>query len=100
MRLTARQIEQIKTIGQEVFGHSIRIYLFGSRVDDAKRGGDIDLFIEPEGDEPSAIEDRIKFLVRLKQAMGDQKIDVISTNSLKNRPALAESIKRNRVRLC
>jgi len=47
VRLTPAQIEAILFSSQTVFGSDVDILLFGSRVDDAKRGGDIDLLIKP-----------------------------------------------------
>lgn len=48
MRLTADQISIIKkTVAQCVAPSQLSgIHLFGSRVDDSKRGGDIDLMLE------------------------------------------------------
>ncbi len=46
MRLSTKEIELIKIKVKIIFGESI-VYLFGSRVDDTKRGGDIDLYIVP-----------------------------------------------------
>ena len=44
MRLNKKEIETIKEIiAQEI--KSAKIYLFGSRLDENKNGGDIDLFI-------------------------------------------------------
>ena len=51
-------------------------FLFGSRVDDTQRGGDIDLYIVSHNLE-NTLEKKIKFLVLLKQLIGYQKIDVI-----------------------
>lgn len=45
MRLSVREIETVRRMLHEVDPHG-RIYLFGSRADDAKRGGDIDLFLD------------------------------------------------------
>lgn len=45
MRLTNIEIESIKRTFLEVFKCG-EIYLFGSRVDDTKKGGDIDLYID------------------------------------------------------
>lgn len=45
MRLTANEQNQIKHIIAEVFGNNARLMLFGSRVDDSKRGGDVDLYV-------------------------------------------------------
>jgi predicted nucleotidyltransferase len=79
MRLTKSEISSIKSIFNEVF-KSGDIYLFGSRVDDNKKGGDIDLYIRSDNI-TNKIEQKIEFLVKLKQKIGDQKIDVIiSTN--------------------
>lgn len=45
MRLSSRQIQAVR---QVLYGvdPDRRIYLFGSRVDDSKKGGDIDVFFE------------------------------------------------------
>jgi predicted nucleotidyltransferase len=56
------------------------IYLFGSRVDDSKKGGDIDLWIESAHD-PELFTKKISFLARLKRRIGDRKIDVVFSES-------------------
>lgn len=45
MRLSERYIEVIKKYFK-VFSENGEIYLFCSRVDDSKKGGDIDLYLE------------------------------------------------------
>ena len=47
MRLSTKEIEIIKDKVKIIFGEAI-IYLFGSRIDDTKRGGDIDLYVIPK----------------------------------------------------
>ena len=75
MRLTKQEIEAIQSTFKEVFKKG-DIYLFGSRVDDTKRGGDIDLYIISDVKENlTAL--KIDFLVSLKQKIGEQKIDVV-----------------------
>lgn len=82
MRLSSVQQQAIAETFLATFGKG-RILLFGSRVDDAKRG-DIDLYVEP--DEPaSAHERRIAFLARLKRRIGEQKIDLVLA-STRERP--------------
>ncbi len=46
MRLTPTQIDTINSTAQAVLGQGARVTLFGSRVDDQARGGDVDLMIE------------------------------------------------------
>jgi predicted nucleotidyltransferase len=55
MRLTPQQRELIRASIAARFGDRSAIWLFGSRTDDDARGGDIDLYVEPEhvpGDNP------------------------------------------------
>ena len=63
MRLTNSEINSIKRVFLDLF-HTGKVYLFGSRVDDTKRGGDIDLYFEL--DESLSAEE----LMRLKEYAG------------------------------
>ena len=75
MRLDDQQTAAIVKTFLEVFGKG-EIRLFGSRLDDAQRGGDIDLYVTP--DQPDHLaEARITFLARLKRRIGEQKIDLV-----------------------
>lgn len=46
MRLTSAQIEFIREATHLNFGDDVLVWLFGSRVNDFKRGGDVDLYVE------------------------------------------------------
>ena len=76
MRLTAEEIKHIKQQVHHVFGDGSRVFLFGSRTDEAKKGGDIDLFIEPQH-VSNASEQKITLLTKLQTVLGDQKIDIV-----------------------
>ena len=75
MRLSKYYRDSIHTVFDSVFEEG-NIYLFGSRVDDAKKGGDIDLYIEVKN-KNDLFEKKIKFLSRLKRKIENQKIDVV-----------------------
>jgi len=75
MRLKETEITNIKDLFVKVFGHG-ELYLFGSRVDDSKRGGDIDLYIVTDSKDNLSLK-KINFIVLLKKAIDEQKIDVV-----------------------
>ncbi len=79
IRLSENEIKAIKETAREIFGKNVKVYLFGSRTDINKKGGDIDLLIEPDNTE-NIFEKKLKFLSRLKSRIGEQKIDVIIAN--------------------
>ncbi|NPA11092.1 MAG: nucleotidyltransferase domain-containing protein [Epsilonproteobacteria bacterium] len=74
MRLKDTEIEAIKSVFNEVFGKG-EIYLFGSRVDDNKRGGDIDLYLMVDTEDK--FNKKIKFRAKLYRLIGERKIDVV-----------------------
>lgn len=76
MRLTKEEQKQIKFYVGQIFGERSRVFLFGSRVDDNKKGGDIDLFIEPDRI-LNRFEQEMKLLSHLQFSLGDQKIDIV-----------------------
>jgi len=77
MRLSPRSRDIIRSVAREIFGPGASVRLFGSRVDDRARGGDIDLLVEL----PQAVEDRnrkaLRMVARLQQELGDQPFDVL-----------------------
>jgi predicted nucleotidyltransferase len=90
MRLKPHYIHSIKKYFLQIFTDG-EIYLFGSRIDDSKKGGDIDLYLVVE-DPSNLFEKKIKFLARLKRELGEQKIDIVF-NTDKNRLIEQEAIK-------
>ena len=74
MRLTSWEVKEIKETAKKIFGEDTKVYLFGSRVDDTKKGGDIDLYILTKN---NSYENEIKFWCELQQRLGEQKIDII-----------------------
>jgi len=68
MRLSPFQIEQIKTIVSSHAGSASRTYVYGSRLDDSARGGDVDLLIETGQPLPRLEQARLK--AALESALG------------------------------
>jgi len=100
MRLTDFEIQSIQTLCKKHFGRESRVYLFGSRVDDSLKGGDIDLFISSGDTGYLDIENKIRFLVDLKRTIGDRKIDlVLDTASTRRRESFYNTILLNRIEL-
>ncbi len=93
MRLSPQDRDAITLSAREVFAPGTAILLFGSRVDDHRRGGDIDLLIEtPEAMTPAELVDhRTRFVSRLYRRLGEQRIDAIITarHAPDSRPVVA-----------
>jgi predicted nucleotidyltransferase len=77
MRLTDQQISIIRQLAQQVAGSQSRVRVFGSRLDDAAQGGDLDLMLElPEAvDNPALIAAQMS--ARVSRAMHGRKVDVL-----------------------
>lgn len=73
MRLTEIERTTVKDIVRELDAQAA-VYLFGSRTDDNKRGGDIDILILSE---KLTAADRDAIRLKLYDTLGEQKIDII-----------------------
>lgn len=94
MRLTSQAQAAIIQTFQNFFSGDDHIWLFGSRVDDTKRGGDIDLYIETQENDIRKLHDqKIKFLANLEKKIGEQKIDVVIKTPQKILPIHEEARK-------
>ncbi len=98
MRLTPSQITAIRHATAQLVGDSARVWLFGSRVRDDARGGDVDLLLELDEvvAEPAQLSARLA--ARVSRAMYGRKVDVLinAPNLLKlpiHAIALAEGIR-------
>ena len=96
MRLNNNNIQAIKNVAKAVFGETATIRLFGSRTDDNKKGGDIDLLIQCNQSisRMELYQLKIEFLVKLKKIIGDQKIDVFIDNGHQHNVIYNEAYKQ------
>lgn len=98
MRLSTEQVAAIRRDVSVIAGDAARVWLFGSRVRDDARGGDIDLLVqlnEPIA-EPAQLSARLA--ARVSRSMYGRKVDVlVQAPNLMRLPihaiALAEGIR-------
>jgi predicted nucleotidyltransferase len=83
MRLSQDQVNTIRTRIHEVMGEGSRIWLFGSRVDDTRRGGDVDLYVMPS--RPVALEQELRCRGALADAL-DLGVDLVIARPGEERP--------------
>lgn len=77
MRLSQHAQGVIRRTVKEIFGDQASVSLFGSRLDDAARGGDIDLLVQSPVLVKDARRKTLTLVARLQIRLGDQPIDVI-----------------------
>jgi predicted nucleotidyltransferase len=83
MRLTTAQIQSIRQTTRQNFGAGASVWLFGSRVDDTRRGGDVDIYVE------SIEENTLVSALRCKIALEDSldlHVDLIVKEPGKDKP--------------
>jgi len=84
MRITPAQAEQAVAIIRDYLGAEAAVWLFGSRVDDAKRGGDVDLYTETSL--PGVLlRETVRAKIALEQTFGHS-VDLVVNNHRKECP--------------
>ncbi len=73
MRLTPEQTRLITDRIHRYFGAEARVWLFGSRVEDGRRGGDVDLYVE--ADHPELLPE-LRCKISLEEAL-DLHVDLV-----------------------
>lgn len=79
MRLSPKTREAIAQAAADTFPPGTIVRVFGSRLHDDARGGDIDLLVEPPESlaADDLVERRSRFITRLYRSLGEQRIDVL-----------------------
>lgn len=67
MRLSPEQIATVLSIAHEVMGDDVTVSVFGSRLDDDRRGGDLDVLVETAERRP--LLQRAELKLRLEAAL-------------------------------
>ena len=78
IRIDPKDLDSIIKAFKKCFSSDDHLWLFGSRVNDTKRGGDIDLYIEIKYyDVYKVFKARSCFWNLLQDLLGEQKIDIV-----------------------
>lgn len=90
IRLSEEEIKIIKQTAIEIFGENAKVYIFGSRIDSQKKGGDIDIYIETE--KIVSIKDEISFLSKVEIKGIERKVDlVVNAPNKKEKPIFKQA---------
>ena len=97
MRVKKEQIDLIiKTVKSSIDDASV--YLFGSRVDDSKRGGDIDIFLSTEKE--VSLSDKIAILARLERNGIERKVDLVIRTPKHTHTKIYNEVMAKGINLC
>jgi len=96
MRLSKRIIKILQDNIKESFG-DVNIYLFGSRTDDSKKGGDIDLAIDTNISKQEFRKKKSLLLAMLMRIDFDYKIDIVNFNTKDK--LLHNEIRKNHIKI-
>jgi len=77
MRLSSEQINAIRSIAAQLAGRGARVWLFGSRVHDHERGGDVDLLLEIDQAVAEPAQLAARLAAQVSRAMYGRKVDVL-----------------------
>jgi len=85
VRLTDGEVAAIKACAREAFGAEAVVRVFGSRLDDSRRGGDIDLHIQL-AERPETLKAPAHFRRLLNDRVGERAYDILVADT--RQPAL------------
>ncbi len=77
MRLTDDQRALIRDTVASSLGPRAQVRLFCSRVDDSRRGGDIDLLVEIPESLPDRFRRELELGAKLERALGGRRVDLL-----------------------
>ncbi len=91
MRLSEEERKVIRGAILGRFTSVGRILLFGSRADDSKRGGDIDIYVETEEPLDEAFVHKLEAITDIQMRLGDRKIDLVLGKAVGDERPIAQT---------
>lgn len=99
MRLSRQTQQAIRDTVREVFGIEAGVKLFGSRINDDARGGDIDLLVELPSITGGLEHKTMQLVAKLQLRIGDQPIDVLALDPSTPRQSIHEQASATGIKL-
>lgn len=97
MRLAEESKNTIIASVCQYFSQAEKIILFGSRVDDSKRGGDIDILVQTPAVSAIAFEAKLRTVAALQLKLGEQRIDLLTTTGTADNRLIVQNAYRQGV---
>lgn len=98
MRISSEIKDLLLAAAKKFFGDDCKVYLFGSRVDDRKNGGDIDIYVETTRE--VSFQTEIEFLIEIELKITTRHIDLVLQSPGKKNRKIFETAKNTGVLLC
>lgn len=89
VRLSEEEQQILLSATHKCFGINAHLWVFGSRADLNKKGGNIDLYIETDQSE-NIMQAKLDFREAIYDTFGEQKIDIIVHNRSKPKQPIHE----------
>lgn len=102
MRLPAAERQAVARAAAATLPKGSEVLLFGSRLDDGARGGDLDLLLElpAELDAAARVELRSRFVARIYRQIDERRIDIVMASRGREDPrAIVRLARHEGVRL-
>ena len=77
MRISQHDRDKLKQAVQDIVGDGASTRVFGSRLDDDSRGGDLDLYVELNTEVGNPAWTAARIVARAQTYLGDRRIDVV-----------------------
>jgi len=97
MRISQAQADMVRRLVKDSLGEESEVWLFGSRVDDAKHGGDVDLYVEAV--QPCDLPRKLALMSAIQQSIGLRKIDLLVKTSSSPERSIYTTARSEGVRL-
>ena len=101
MRLSEAEQSAISVAARQVLPAGSRVALFGSRTDETRRGGDIDLLVEPPMHLTPQVSDDMcaRFAARLYRLLGERRIDIVVARGVADDRLIITEARRQAIEL-